>query len=103
MGSAREIHVVERMNGEVYRDEKVPVVVCYERGRKGEARFYYGDNLGNGHKEHLQAFAAVMRASGGKFWPGTKQWEVAADRRDAIVEALRADGFEVDLSVWGEQ
>lgn len=86
----RTIKVIERVNGEVVRDEEIPASVDFDRTRRGTLDVRYEN------RTHREAFAAIAKAHGGKWWPGTRTWEIPADKAAAVLTALAADGFEVD-------
>jgi len=86
----RTVKRVEKdANGNVLVDEELPALVHAKRTRSG------GFEVVHDGRTHRDAFAAVCKAQKAKFWPGTKSWEVAADKRDQLVAALQADGFQV--------
>lgn len=85
----RTIQLVERVGGEVVRDEQVPATVYVERGRRDQTYVSYEQ------KTHREAFIAVVQASGAKWLPGTKQWELPPAKAAEVLAALAADGFEV--------
>lgn len=86
----RTIKVIERVNGEVVRDEEIPASVDFDRTRRGTIELRYE------HKTHRDAFAAIAKEHGGKWQPGTRTWELAEDKAALALAALAADGFEVD-------
>jgi hypothetical protein len=86
----RTVKYIEKdANGVVLVDEDRPALVHAKRTRSG------GFEVVHDGRTHRDAFAAVCKAQRAKFWPGTKAWEVPAEKRAALVDALKADGFQV--------